>query len=65
VGWVIRNWVLFLAGARDFPLLCSVRIGYGVHWLLDSLFLEENWWMNEGDHSSSFSVADKNMWAYL
>jgi len=64
VGWVTRNWVLFLAGARDFPPLCSVRVCYGVLWLLDSLFLEETWWGND-DHLSSFSVADKNMWAYL
>jgi hypothetical protein len=60
-----RNWVLFLAGERDFPLLCCVKIWYGVHWLLGSLFLEEIWWGNEDDHLSPFSGAVKNMWGYL
>jgi len=58
-----KNWFLFLARARGFPLLCIVRICYGVHLLLDSL--EEKWLGNEDDRSSSFSVADKNMWGYL
>jgi hypothetical protein len=65
VGWLTRHWVLFLAAARDFSLLKSVKTYYGVHCVLETISLEEEWWRYDIDHLSAFMVEDKNMWCYL